>query len=265
MKKFNIQIDLGILKAYITGIFPKNLNMSKQSQEKIVRSFIRKKMTLNEKTPPFILMNEKCILSSIKKDITSAKYIPNDISEELKKQVIEIALKNPFVVSSDYPEFLASNNDIILNSVQIDSQSIDGIWWLFIKEEYKESLIELLANNNYVLNLYSATELMKNPKIILASIKKDIESVEYAIGYQNNPEIVNYLFSHGYCSIEDLENYSLEFLDSSEKMETFLNNMPTLKNLDSTDKKKLGKLFYEMIYTKPKILALNSIFEVTLE
>lgn len=265
MKKLNIPIDLGILKACITGIFPKNLNISKQSQEKLVRSFIRKKMTLNEKTPPFILMNEKCILSSIKKDITSAKYIPNDISEELKKQIIEIALKNPFAVDSDYPEFLVSNNDIILNSVQIDSQSIDRIWWCYVEDEYKERIIEALVNNNYVLNIMSASELIKNQKVILASIKKDIESIEYAIEYENNEEIINYLFHHGYCSIEDLKDYPLGFLDSYEKIETFFNNMPTLKSLESIDKEKLSKLFYEMIYTRPTIESLTSIFEVTLE
>lgn len=264
MTKIIDKTDLELAKICLTGKMPRNLNASKKDQVKFINLFLRKKMTFDKNTPEFILKNEECILSSLENDITSAKYLSDNINKELKKQIIEIALKKPFIINYSYPNFLYCDYDILLNSIQMDCHSIDSIWGL-IDNKHRDSLIEELIQRNYVLNDHSPIELSMNLKIIFSSIKKDIKSIVYAKKYDGSSEIMNYLFDHGGCSINDIKNYALEFLDTPEITEKFLNNISSFQNVNFLYRKNLSNLFYTAIHTRPTIKSFNSIFQVSAE
>ena len=134
--------------AHIKGIIlpdeiDKNEFLTSNKKQEMIDEFLKKKEIFNKKTPNFILEDIDCIKSSISLNINSVnfvKYLP----ESLYSYVIDLALKENFVITKNSPSCLKTNPKIILESIKRNKKTIRFIE-PYIKE-HKDILKYLLEN-----------------------------------------------------------------------------------------------------------------------
>ena len=102
-------------------------------------------------------------------------------------------------------------NNNIINSIKQDVNNANYIEWDKIKNDNYQRLIKLIIENDYVLSNESCDTLKNDYNIVLNSIKKDINTIEYATyNMRFQKDIFKYLLLNNYhFSDDELKNISI--------------------------------------------------------
>lgn len=275
---------LTMIRAIVKGKIPNDFKLTPEQEKLIVEAFINGKNSFDEETPSFLVNNPDCIVAAIERNVYSANIIQN-YTPELSKKVLDIAINKKYILSESSPAFLKSNYGIALNSIRQDSKSANYVNWdAMIKEDF-DDLIDETIKSGYELDSNSCYELKNNPDIVLASIKKNKDTIRYSTSdVQNNPKIFKYLISinHSFTERElkrkslssftdfDTMKYVIEKLDLIDKdnddlKECFENEQGSMsENIDKYINR-IIELYNKGISTSPTINNFNSILQVCAE
>lgn len=189
-----------MIRAIIKGKLPNDFQLSEKQKEIILNSFLNSNNGFDDDTPAFIIENHKCDLKAIENDINSIDFINvSDEDEDLKKYIIDEALKQNFVLKRTTPFWLRTIYDIALNSIKSNNSSANFIEWDSFSEEQVHNLIDVAIKNNYVISSSSCSFLKRSKDIVLESIKKDKNNIIYADeSMLGETAIFKYLLLNGY-------------------------------------------------------------------
>lgn len=242
-------------------------NISTKQQEMIKNIFINNNFVIDENTPNFIKEDNNCIKHSIKTDIKSIKYIKL-INEEIKKYTIEQALNQKFILKSDSNDFLKSNYDIAMRSIKLDSFSANYINWdSFNNEETYKLTNEIINIRRYILSNDSPYILANNPKIVLNSIKKDLESLKYASRRSKTDyEVFKYAIEHDSKYIKDeIEEKPLKYFVESNVLNNSLKSILKYDTDNPIYIERINKIYNDIIKNPPTISKITEIFSIVIE
>ena len=142
-----------MIRAIIKAKLPNDFQLSEKQKEIILNSFLNSNNGFDDDTPAFIIENSKCDLKAIANDINSINFINvSDEDKDLKKYIIDEALKQNFVLKRTTPFWLRTMYDIALNSIKNNNSSANFIEWDSFSEKQVHNLIDIAIKNNYVIS-----------------------------------------------------------------------------------------------------------------
>ena len=177
--------DVGVIITSITrniNSITYALNTSDEVQQAAILEAKKQGYVFHADTPLFMLYNPELIRLSIEKDINTINYVPYDaITNELASYVIELALKNNYVLSSNSPSFLRENFEIIKQTLRLNKDSGSKIIWDSLTPEQLTEIEKYIVENNldYIINNKSPRKFKRNADICIISAKNDSSSVSY--------------------------------------------------------------------------------------
>lgn len=272
------------IRAIVKGKKTNDFKLTSKQEKLIIETFLNSDKGFDEETPSFIIDNPDCVNASIERNIYSANFIRN-FTPELMRKILDIALKNNYILSSDSPDFLQINYRIALNSIRKDLNSANHVNWVSVPKEDFNNLIDETIKAGYLLSQSSHPVLKKNPDIVLNSIKKDKDTLQWSSKQaQNNPKVFKYLMSIGHeFSRADLEEKPLSCFTDYDSMKYALDNLKIYNkanryfrgiftdlpgNIDDNITKYIERaalLYSKAIQTSPTIDNFNSILQVCAE
>ena len=183
------------LRDIVKGNKSNDFILSLDQEKALIDAFLAGNKGFTNWTPDLIKNNPECIKVALENDINSACYM--HLNEQLKRDVIKLALKKKYVIDANSPRFLKENYDVALQSIYVDHESIDNI----PLDEYlgndRKNLIRAAIQGGYVLHYRSPEEICNSVEATLASIKQDISTLDFATkSVKCSPEILNYLIEN---------------------------------------------------------------------
>ncbi len=263
------------LNDIIVGKKKNDFELTDDIKEGLIESFLKIKATINSFTPSFIKEDSRCIAASIENDINSIDYI-DEFSKELEDTIIDIVLKKGYILNKKSPDFLKVNYDICMNSIKLDVRSANHVDWDFfnLRKDLLKSLVQETVDRGYILSIDSHEFLRNRHKVVMNSIKLDINSGKYISESEiNNSEVFKYLLSHGFeFDKKQLEDVSIFAFNSKESMKQGLSQMgvfskekfPELMSL--TDEEydlyvdRVSEIYLEAFNEKPTISSFKELF-----
>ena len=186
-----------MIEKIIDGNTMNNFVLSKEQKNYLISLFLNGSCGFDEKTPKIILENKYCITEALKRDINSINYIKTFPFSPQK--LLDIALKQNYILSSNSPFLLKSDFKIALNSIRHDIKSVDFINIDSFNDNEVNTIIDEIIRNKYLLSSSSPNFLKSNCKVVLNSIKSDIETIKYAQkDTLKDPDIFRYLALNNY-------------------------------------------------------------------
>ena len=253
---------LRMIRAIVKGKMPNDFILSEDQRKVIIDSFLRSNRFFDSDTPEVILSDKTCAFEAVKRNIYSANYSLY-YSSDYEKVVVEIALNNNYILSSDSPDFLKKNFKVALNSIRLNPKSADFVNWDVLNENQKTILIDEVIISGYIIDQNSCDALKGDTTVVLASIKEDMNNIKYASKEAtNDPLIFKHLLLNGYR----YENYEIvsksikQFLDI--KVFEKVNEILGLHGDNDSEEyiSRFTKLYYEALTTLPKISTFEIIF-----
>ena len=269
-KKINLKELPFNLHALIKNLNNKTykFNISKKIEEFFINFFIDNEDILNEKIPVFISENNDCIISSIRKNIDSIKYIPDtfNLDEDLNTLLAEEAIKQNYILNDKSLKQLCSNFIVCENSIKLDPFSADYVIWNKIQyhsEENYKTLIKLVASSKYFLTEKSHEYLRKNLIICINSIDNDPNSYQYVpLGYYEYKVYFDKLKEKGIVNYDDIRNKAFPkkmfLLEDDKILDIFLDRFWNLEY----SRGEVKKFIKSMLQNSLKIETINKILEV---
>lgn len=259
---------LMMIRAIIKGKVPNNFKLTKEQEKIIVNAFINSNNTFNKDTPKFIIENLNCVKLALSRNINSIYYIEN-IPSYLQKYIIKEALRQGFILKADSPKFLKENYQIALNSINKDCLSANFIDWDFMKKEEIVILVEKAIEKGYILSPYSHSFLSDNEKIVLASIKKDKNTIRYASHkFESHRDVFEYLILNDYdYNHYDLRRTKLDHFSNIEVLGICLRKLDRYSENKENEQyiSKINRLHFDAINIPPTIKTFESVFQYLAE
>ena len=233
--------------------------ITEEHKKIIINSFLNNEQAICSKTPCFILNNIDCIKKSLDIDIDSVQFLSN-VEKEQEEFVLKYFIDNKICFKKSYPAYIKSNVEIIKNSICTDVNIADYIIWEGIKESDAIELVDEIIKLGYVLKDNSCTYLKKCTKVILVSIDKDINLIEYAdSGCYAIKEVFNLLVDKGFkFNFHDLSEIPLFNVDNLGVFQMIINELSTTS--DSNYIKNMSKMLFDASNVIPKISDLKDFF-----
>ena len=257
-----------ILDSDLKGKIKSNF-ITKKHIKQIKESFINSKNVINDDTPYIIASDAECIKASFERDNQSIRYL-NYIPESLNQYFLDYCKKNKVILNESSPKYFISNYDIILNSIKLNVNSANYIDWnnkLTLEEE--EKLIDEIVSLGYVLSKDSCLYLRRKKKIIMASIKKDVDTIDYARWYENDDEddeIFKCLITHGRkFQISDLKLKKFKSINSKDVLSACIYFVDGYDSDDACYKERVDNLFVSAINSIPTISQVDQAYKYALE
>lgn len=269
-----------MIRNIIRGKRQNDFELSKEQEKTIIKAFLDGSGVFEFDTPRFIRTNLECMNASIERDINSVDFFDH-IPEELYEKILDLALKNNYVLRKSSPIFLKINFQVALNSIRNNPLSADYVDWSSFSKEEIRTLISLAIELGYELSSRSCDILRNNPDIALSSIKKNIETIAYVNdSLKNSLPIFRCLFFYGY-EFDDyaLINQPLSNLTDPTIIRYFLRHFPILNEENERFKKfaqeypdyvnkyidRTSALLLSAIKTLPTIRSFDGIFQYSSE
>lgn len=153
--------------------------LTEEQKNLLIKTFISNNVGFSSLTPEIILSDEQCIFDALDNNIYNVDFL-RDVPEDLLIKIIELVLKNNYIVSKNTPKFLKNNISVLVRSIELETNSIDDFEDSeCLKTDDIERVIETAIKKGYVLTENSPAFLLKNKKIILASLQKDLGTVKF--------------------------------------------------------------------------------------
>lgn len=257
-----------MIRAIVKGKLPNVFRLSKKQKDVIINSFLNSNNSFDEDTPAFIIEDRKCDLKAIENDINSIDFIyVSDEDEDLKKHIIDEALKHNFVLKEITPFWLRSIYDIALNSIKIDNSSADFIEWDSFSEKQVHNLIDVAIKNNYIISSSSCSFLKRNKDIVLESIKKDKNNIKYADeSMLDETEIFKYLLLNDY-EFDDrhLINNDIFHLKDIDVMDFYFKKFNIYDYVPEKIRENFKRIINSSLNASPTLKDFESIFDMIAE
>lgn len=257
---------LVMIRAIVKGKLTNDFQLTKEQKQLIIDSFINSNNVFTEDTPNFIIENEECIRVAIARSLNSVNFI-KIFAPSLQTYIISEALKHGFVLIENSPDFLKSNYNVALNSIKLDIASADFINWSSMKDDELDNLIDEAINNNYELSNKSNIFLKENIKIVLETIKKDKDNIQYASeSAKVHPEVFKYLLLNGYSyGTRYLRERTLDQILDSDVLGYCLKLFNVYGNNNEEYILRFNKIFSDAIKSCPSIHTFESVFQTIAE
>lgn len=257
---------LEMVRAFLTGEIDRDFELTRLQKQLIVEAFLISNNTIHEKTASFIAENKDCISASLERDVRSIDFIKVPSTGEFNEMLLQKVSEGNYILNENSPAFLTHSFEVARHSIELDCFSANYVNWDLISGTNKELLVEDLVHSAYVLTSSSPLFLIRNPQIVLASIKRDKKSIEYASFHVKHiPLVFDYIVSnHLKISKLDMEKMSLASFKNPDVMNYYLENY----DQDADNKKyreNFSKAFYDAIFENPTISGMNEIFQVVLD
>jgi len=262
---FNIDTLLEIrlaVKGKTNGVF----KLTKEQCKLIIDTFKNINGVFTEDTPDIITSDLECIKLAVLSDVNSIDYIKN-VDGETENYVIEEAIKRNYVLKKNSPIYLKNNFLVVLNSIRLDCRSADYIDWYSFLMDKSDLLVDEVLKSGYILTNDSNAFLKDNLKIVLDSLKKDINNIKFASTKVFHDEnvfeylIVNgYQFSSGYIYDRTLDH----FLDK-DVLKVAFRKINIYGSKDEKYIDNFSKMFNDAINSEPLIKTFESVFSYVAE
>lgn len=242
-----------------------DFELSQIQEEFLVQSFLRRKLTLNHKTPKILLYNLKCIEASLNLDSRSADFLPEDLSIEKQEIAAKILSSKPFYLTKNSPQFLQAHPLVASNSIQTSPKSANYIAWLCMSMNDTPRLIQQVIESNYTIDEYSDEFLKNDIDVVLASLDKDPSSIKYIpTSVQQHEKVFRKLILLDICEYEDINKTKLSFLrkyqDDSLVITKCFDIMNAYCSEDEILKKRFNRILMDAIGNYPSIEMFDEIF-----
>ncbi len=257
-----------MMRAIIKGKLPNDFQLSEKQKEIILNSFLNSNNGFDDDTPTFIIENRKCDLKAIENDINSINFINvSDEDEDLKKYIIDEALKQNFVLKRTTPFWLRTIYDIALNSIKNNNSSANFIEWDSFSEEQVHNLIDVAIKNNYTISSSSCSFLKRSKDIVLESIKKDKNNIIYADeSMLGETEIFKYLLLNGYeFGNRQLRNNGIFHLKDIEVMDFYFKGFGIYNTVPESIRENFKRIINSSLNASPTLKDFESIFDMIAE
>lgn len=257
-----------MIRAIVKGKLPNDFQLSEKQKEVILNSFLNSNNGFDDDTPAFIIGNRKCDLKAIENDIDSIDFIDvSDEDDDLKKHIIDEALKQNFVLKRTTPFWLRTIYDIALNSIKINNSSANFIEWDSFSEEQVHNLIDVAIKNNYVISSSSCSFLKRSKDIVLESIKKDKNNIMYADeSMLGETEIFKYLLLNGYEFVSrQLRNTGILHLKDIEVMDFYFKEFGVYNYVPEKIRENFKRIINSSLNASPTLKDFESIFDMIAE
>lgn len=259
---------LAMIRAIVKGKISNNFELTAAQKQLLIDAFINSDNYFTDDTPEFILENDACIRLAVERNISSVYYIKN-VSPELESFIIDKAIEHKYILKDHSPFCLKSNYDVSLNSVKLDGLSADYINWNDMTEDQIDNLVDAAVSNGYILSSESCSTLTKNKKVVLQSVKKNMDTIKYASdSVKDHPDIFKYLLLNGYpYSKSYVRNRNLKLFLDAEVMEYCFKQKGIFGNDDDnkTYISRFVKLYNDAINTFPQVKTFESVFQMVAE
>jgi len=240
--------------------------LTEEQKNLLIKTFISNNVGFSSLTPEIILSDEQCIFDALDNNIYNVDFL-RDVPEDLLIKIIELVLKNNYIVSKNTPKFLKNNISVLVRSIELETNSIDDFEDSeCLKTDDIERVIETAIKKGYVLTENSPAFLLKNKKIILASLQKDLGTVKFVDSEMiREHDIFKYLLLNGYNFSENhLFRTRINHLKDKEIMESFFDKLEITSG-NEVVKKRILELYHDAINTKPSIKNLKEVFSISAE
>ena len=259
---------------------PNDFVLSRKRQDALIDVFLTGNDVFDDYTPFFILTNPSCIDAAIERDLCSVNFVTK-FTPKVTEKVLDLALRKKYVLCATSPNFLKNSYAIALNSIRKNASSADFVGWAYMTKEDQDDLIDEAINAGYVLTSNSSQFLKKNPRVVIASIARDVNTMCYVDpGVIDNPDVFRCLIANNYnFSANKLKRRLLVNYADSDIMKFALSHLKTLDKSSSefmddfkeyqndVDKyiDRFSSLFANAIKTRPLISNFNGIFQYDAE
>jgi len=257
---------LTTIRDIVKGKISNTFQLTEEQKQLIIDTFMNSNNAFTEDTPNLIIENEECFKVAIERDLNSVNFIEN-FTPEQQISITSKALKYGFVLKENSPDFFKDNYDIALNSIKVDVASADFINWDSMTNDEKNNLIDVAINNNYELSKKSNIFLKENIKIVLVSIKKDMDKVQYLSSpIENHPEVFKYLLLNGYhYDTEELVEKKFSQILDSEVLGYCFKQLDVYGCDDEKYIARFNTIFSDAMKKLPTIHTFESVFQAIVE
>ncbi len=177
LRNFSLDENKCINRDTITKIINDEF-LNFEEQKELRNVFCMSKCSLLEYNHPLFSVNRECIISSIKVNLNSVNCLPSELDISIIKEVIEL-IKDNYVLSKESPLFLKHNIEIINISLNKDINSANYIDYDGLSKEERNTIVDILCKNNFVLSEKSPEYLKCNTKVFECSYKIDENTIDY--------------------------------------------------------------------------------------
>lgn len=160
-------------------------------------------------------------------------------------------------------EIIENNFQEVVNSVLQEVNSINYTNIESFTKEEQDYLIDLIISKGYILNSKSSNYLRGNIKVVISSLRKNLDNIEYASkDVKNSEEIFNYFRENNLTYFK----YILKKKKISEVIDYRIFNLclDSLINYRNDDKKfqtRVNQLVINSVITYPKVSTFKGIFD----
>ena len=177
LRNFSLEENKCINRDTITKIINDEF-LNFEEQKELRNVFCMSKCSLLEYNHPLFSVSRECIISSIKVNPNSVNCLPSELDISTIKEVIEL-IKDNYVLSKESPLFLKHNIEIIMLSLKKDINSANYIDYDGLSKEERNTIVDILCKNNFVLSEKSPDYLKCNTKVFERSYKIDENTIDY--------------------------------------------------------------------------------------
>ena len=246
---------------------------NKEEKTNLINTIIQKGYILHKKSPFCLKDNYAVILNSISLDVNSADYVDwesleeNNTKEEMD-ELLALLIEKGYVLNENSPFYLAGNYEVAKNSINLDVNSANYVYWKRIgysskdNDGEKDKLVDLVIEKGYVLSSKSPNFLLKNPRVILCSLKKDINTCCFLPDVVfNNHKVFKYAITHGAnLSLEFLKKRPLNQVHDQTILRYLFEKSRVYKDGSDLYKDRVDSLFIDALNTLPTIETYKSLF-----
>ena len=214
-----------------------------------------------EDTPTIITNDFECIKLAVSSDVNSLDYVKN-IYGEIENYVVEEAIKRNYVLKKNSPIYLKNNFLVVLNSIRLDCRSADYIDWYSFPRDKSDLLVDEVLKSGYILTNDSNTFLIDNLKIVLDSLKKDINNIKFAsTKLFHDKNVFEYLIVNGYqFSSGYIKKQTLDHFVNKDVMASAFKRLNIYNSNDEKYIYNFNLMFNNAINKAPLIKSFDSVF-----
>jgi len=258
---------LNFLWKILKGEIQDTFCLSKEQESLLIKGFIDGDAFFDEDTPSCILNNEKCAMLSIERNKESINYLVF-LTPNLERMIIDLSENEKFSINEFTNPLIKKIFAVALNSIKHDAFSSDFLFWHSFNESEQNLLIDELIRQEYILNSKSSDFLKQNKRIVMYSLKKNLDCREYmSDDLINDQDIFNILALNSILSYSEINDSTLDKFSNFDVFSEAIIQMDAYGSSYAMNYylEKFNKLFYDMLFKFPKISTLNTIFDAIAE
>lgn len=227
-------------RAIVKTELPNGFCLSKGQAELMFKYFVVSNKVFDASTPFFILLDERCIIAAVKRDIDSVDYL-REVDEKIEAFIIEEVISKGYILKKCSPTFLKKNYKVAKNSAMLDISSVDYMLWSFFTEEEQSFLLKMVLASDYSLSSTSCKFLLTNKDVVLALIKRNVDNVDFIDKVDKNlenligDELVNQNYVLKKCSPKFVKS-NYQIVKNSIKLDVSSANNVLWDELDVEEK-----------------------------